>query len=59
MKTIRGVMATDSDKELCMYQAKEAARKAVEFLEMRATGAARAALLEAVAAIEKLHMWAA
>ena len=44
----------DFEKELCMRQAKDAARKAVEYLEMQATGAARAELLKAVAALEKL-----
>lgn len=52
-------MATDIDKELCMRQAKDAARKAVEYLEMQATGAARAELLNAVGALEKLHKLAA
>ena len=37
-----------------MRQAKDAARKAVEYLEMQATGAARAELLNAVEAIERL-----
>jgi cellobiose-specific phosphotransferase system component IIA len=52
-------MATSIEKEIWMGQAKDAARKAVEYLEMQATGAARAELLNAVAAIEKLHKLAA
>ena len=47
------------EKELYISQAKEAARKAVECLEMQATGAAKAELLNALAAIEKLHKLAA
>ena len=47
------------EKEMCMCQAKDAARKAVEYLEMQATGAARAELLNALAAIEKIHKLAA
>jgi hypothetical protein len=52
-------MATNIDKEMCMRQANNAARKAVEYLEMKATGAARAELLKAIEAIEQLHKLAA
>jgi len=38
-----------------MHLAREAARKAVEHLEAHATGMAKTELLNAVAAIEKLH----
>jgi hypothetical protein len=48
-------MGTEIEKEMCMRQANNAARKAVEYLEMQATGAAKAELLNAVAAIEKIH----
>lgn len=43
------------EKELCAQQAKTAANKAVEYLETGATGLAKQELLNAVAAIEKLH----
>ena len=52
-------MATNIDKEMCMRQAKDAARKAVEYLEMQATGAAKLELLNAITAIEKVHKLAA
>jgi len=52
-------MATNIEKEMYMRQAKDAARKAVEYLEMHATGAAKAELLNAIAAIEKVHKLAA
>jgi hypothetical protein len=52
-------MATEIEKEVCLRQAKDAAQKAVQYLEMHATGAARVELLNAVAAIEKIHKLAA
>ncbi len=52
-------MATNIEKEVCMRQANNAARKAVEYLEMQATGAAKAELLNAIAAIEKVYKLAA
>jgi hypothetical protein len=52
-------MATNIEKEMCMRQAKDAARRAVEYLEMQATGAAKAELLNAIEAIEKVHKLAA
>ena len=52
-------MATNIEKEVCMRQANNAARKAVEYLEMQATGAAKAELLNAIAAIETIHRLAA
>jgi hypothetical protein len=42
------------DKEFHIQQARRAAQKAVEYLEMRATGAAKHELQNALAAIEKV-----
>ncbi len=47
------------DKDTLLRWAQEAARKAVEYLEMRATGAARAEMLKAVELIEQVHKSAA
>jgi hypothetical protein len=56
MKTIlEGKMAIETEKEMCLRQAKDAAQKAVEFLEMRAVGMAKAELLNALAALEKVY----
>ena len=52
-------MATDSEKEMYLRQAIDAARKAVEYLDQKATGIAKTELLNAAAAIEKLHKLAA
>jgi hypothetical protein len=52
-------MATTTEKEIWMLQAKAAADKAVNYLEMKATGAAKAELLNALAEIEKIHKSAA
>jgi hypothetical protein len=44
----------ESTKEMYLRFAKDAARRAVEYLDMHATGAAKAELLKALAELEKI-----
>jgi hypothetical protein len=48
-----------AEKQLLMQSAKDSTRKAIDYLEIQATGAAKVELLNALATIEKIHKLAA